>query len=108
MTSYLRHSDGLLNEKERQAIVDHLASNPADGDLIPGGGGLRKLRWGAAGRGKRGGVRIIHYFADPRFPVFLMDIFAKNEKADLSAAELAMMRELAKRLIETYSNRRGI
>jgi hypothetical protein len=57
---------------------------------------------GVAGRGKRGGVRVVHYFADRRNPVFLIDIFAKNEKANYTAAELAILRDLAKRLIENY------
>jgi hypothetical protein len=104
--AYLRHSAGLLTEDERGAIIDHLAANPTDGDIMPGGGGLRKLRWGIAGRGKRGGVRLIHYFADRDSPVVLLDIFAKNEKANYSASELAVMRQLVKRLVDGYRVRR--
>jgi hypothetical protein len=103
---YLRHSAGLLSEEERAAIADHLAAHPTDGDLVPGGGGIRKLRWGVAGRGKRGGVRVIHYFADRQYPVFILDVFAKNERENYTAAELSMVREVAKQLIETYRARR--
>jgi hypothetical protein len=104
---YLRRSAGLLNAEERGAIADHLAAHPADGDLIPGGGGIRKLRWGVAGRGKRSGVRVVHYFADRRYPVFILDVFAKNAKEDYTMSELSMMREVAKRLIDSYRGRRA-
>jgi hypothetical protein len=103
---FLRRSDGLLTERERGAIIDHLAANPTDGDLVPGGGGIRKLRWGVAGRGKRGGVRVIHYFADKESPLFVLDVFAKNEMADYSAAGLAAVRILAKALVDGYAKRK--
>ncbi len=103
--TYLRRATKLLSEAERAAIVDHLAANPTAGDLISGGGGVRKLRWAVQGRGKSGGVRVIHFFADGRFPVFLVDLFAKNEKANYSAAELATVRDIAKVLTESYTRR---
>jgi hypothetical protein len=103
---FLRRSDGLLTERERGAIVDSLAANPTGGDLVPGGGGIRKLRWGVAGRGKRGGIRVIHYFADRDSPVFILDVFAKNEMSDYSAAGLAAVRVLAKALVDGYEKRK--
>jgi hypothetical protein len=103
--TYLRRAVKVLAESERTEIVNFLAANPTAGDLIPSGGGVRKFRWGAQGRGKRGGVRVIHFFADDRFPVFVLDVFAKNEKANYSAAELAEVRAIAKLLTETYARR---
>lgn len=79
-------------EEELDQLKTALAAAPTAGDIIPGGGGLRKLRWGREGTGKRGGVRVIHYYYDQDVPLFLLDIFAKNEADDLTAAEL---RELA-------------
>jgi hypothetical protein len=102
LPTYERRILKLLSEDERQRIINHLAANPMSGDLVPGGGGIRKLRWGIAGRGKSGGIRLIHFFADTYTPVFLIDVFAKNEKANYSDAELAMVREMAKRLISSY------
>ncbi len=99
---YISRSAKLLSEVQRIAIVDHLAANPTAGELVSGGGGIRKFRWGAPGRGKRGGVRVIHYFADGRFPVFLIDIFAKNEAENYTAAELAQVRGIAKALTEAF------
>lgn len=62
---YLSRAEGLMSESERSAIVDLLAASPEVGDLIPGTGGLRKVRVPPAGRGKRGGAaRVIYYFYD--------------------------------------------
>jgi hypothetical protein len=103
--AYISRSTKLLTAQQRQAIVDHLAALPTAGDLIAGGGGVRKLRWAAPGRGKSGGVRVIHFFADERSPIFLVDIFAKNEKENYSDAELTAIRRLAKLLVDSYKLR---
>jgi len=59
---FLATTRKLMSEEERARLVDYLASNPEPGDLIPGTGGVRKLRWALQGRGKRGGARAIYYF----------------------------------------------
>ena len=64
-----------------------MAAHPADGDLIEGTGGVRKLRWGRDGRGKSGGVRVIYYFHGEAMPLYLLTMFVKNERANLSKAE---------------------
>jgi len=84
------------------ALVDYLARNPLAGDLIPGTGGVRKVRWALEGRGKRGGARIIYYFHNPRVPLFALAMYAKNERADLSAADRDSFKNLVKNLAETY------
>ncbi len=56
---FLAATRKLMPEEERSLLVDYLAHNPQEGDLIPGAGGVRKLRWGLEGRGKRGGARVI-------------------------------------------------
>jgi hypothetical protein len=63
------------------------------------------LRCGAIGRGKSGGARVIHYFADDRFPVFLVDVFANGDMENYSGAGLAAIRVIAKALIEHYARR---
>jgi hypothetical protein len=70
--------------------------------LIQGGGGLRKVRFGVGGRGKRGGVRIIYYFHDRSVPVFLLTVFAKNERDDLSRGELNRLASVVKEIARTY------
>ena len=72
---------------EQDAIIDLIAYEPTCGELIPGTGGLRKVRVGRGSSGKRGGVRVIYYFYNAEFPVLVMALYAKNEKADLSARE---------------------
>jgi hypothetical protein len=84
LAGYKRRADELLTEAEQDAVVDLIAYEPTRGDLIAGTGGLRKLRIGRGGSGKRGGARVIYYFYNEEIPVLLMAIYAKNEKADLS------------------------
>ena len=76
-----------MTEAELVALEDHLGRNPQAGDEIVGTGGCRKLRLPKPGRGKSGGYRVITFFTGPDLPVFLITVFAKNERADLSQAE---------------------
>lgn len=98
--SYLARAEKLLSEAEREAIVLEVASNPTAGVVIAGTGGLRKLRVRVRGRGKRGGARVIYYFHSARMPVYLLAIFAKNERVDLTPAERAQLRKLVDVLVE--------
>jgi hypothetical protein len=84
---YIRRAEKLLPAAERMAVVEHLAADPKAGDLIQGTGGIRKLRWARGGRGKSGGVRVIYYFHSEAAPLYLLTVFGKNEKANLSRAE---------------------
>ena len=81
----------LFSEDERAAIVDFVASDPRCGVVIPGASGIRKVRVGFAGRGNRGGARVIYLFGGDDVPVFLLAAFAKNEKDDLTLAERSAM-----------------
>jgi hypothetical protein len=90
---YVRRATKLLSESERNELVDYVAANPKAGDLIQATGGVRKLRWARSGRGKSGGVRVIYYFHSEVLPLYLLTMFGKAEKADLSQAE---RNELAK------------
>lgn len=67
---------------------------PKGGKLIPGGGGIRKIRFPAKGKGKRGGARVIYYFAVFQEKIFLLDVYTKNEKADLTLPELHNLRKI--------------
>jgi len=92
---YIRRSAKLLSESERNDVIDHVAANPKAGDLIQGTGGVRKLRWARSGRGKSGGVRVIYYFHSEVLPLYLLTVFGKGEKADLSQAERNELAKLA-------------
>ena len=98
---YRRRASELLTAGQRDAVVDLVAYEPTCGDLIPGTGGLRKVRVGREGIGKRGGTRVVYYFYNEDFPILLLALFAKNEKSDLTIAEkqefAASMREIVRR-----------
>jgi hypothetical protein len=96
----------VLTEAERVSLVDFVAENPTAGDLMQGSGGARKLRWGARGKGKSGGARAITFYAGPDLPVFLMTVFGKNEKANLSKAERNELREVLAQIAAIY--RKGV
>ena len=84
---YLARARKLLAEVEQEAIVQVIAKDPLRGVLVEGTGGVRKLRFGLGARGKSGGVRVAYYFHSERMPTFLLTVFAKNEKGDLTRAE---------------------
>jgi hypothetical protein len=92
---YLREASKLLSDAERKRVVSTIAKDPEIGDLIAGTGGFRKIRIALQGGGKSGGFRVIYYFCDETMPVFLMQIYAKNEKANLSAAEKNQLKKLS-------------
>jgi hypothetical protein len=104
--SYLADADRLFSPDERMAIVERLANEPTCGVVIPGGGGLRKVRFGFGSRGKSGGARIIYLFAGERLPVFVLAVFAKNEKANLSPAERNALAKMVSEMIENYRRRK--
>ena len=78
----------LWTEEERLAFLVWLASHPLQGDVIPNGGGLRKVRWHMAGKGKRGGVRVIYYNLLADGLIIAADIYAKNERENIGAKDL--------------------
>ncbi|MDZ7591977.1 MAG: type II toxin-antitoxin system RelE/ParE family toxin [Rubrivivax sp.] len=105
LPEYLRAAARLLEDADRRAIVDHLAAHPTAGDLIEGTGGVRKLRWARDGRGKSGGVRVIYYFHSEAMPLYLLTMFAKNERANLSKAERNALAGLVDVLVQIWLER---
>lgn len=101
--AYLGAAKGVLTEAERIAVVNMVAENPLAG--IPLGGGVRKARFGKSGRGKSGGVRIVFLFWTEEIPVFLLTVFAKNEKGNLSRGERAALTKAAKQMARDYGRR---
>jgi len=94
----------IFTERLRAALPDDayralqvaLLLRPEQGALIPGGAGLRKLRWGAPGRGKRGGLRIIYYWAPREGTVYMLYLYAKNEQGDLTPAQVRVLARLVR------------
>lgn len=100
--SYQAVADRLLSDAERRDISDLLAAHPQAGDLLVGGNGIRKLRFGRGHKGKSGGVRVIYYYHNPAVPVFLLDLFAKGEKANLTRAQITLLGHAAERIAREY------
>lgn len=79
-----KHREDYLNDEEFRLFQLDLMSNPKQGDVIQGTGGLRKIRVAGKGRGKRGGSRVIYYFLDEHQRFYLLTIYSKNEVSDLT------------------------
>lgn len=103
---FLTATRKLMDDEERAELVDYLAYYPTAGDVIPGSGGVRKVRWGLEGRGKRGGARVIYFFHDQDMPLYLMTAYAKNERENVSQAEIKTLKRIAQALVEMNRSRR--
>ena len=101
---FQRQAKAIMSDEERSAIVDYVAANPEAG--VPLGGGLRKVRVAREGSGKSGGYRTLLVFGGVAVPLFLVGVFAKNEKGNLTKAEQAHLVQLAKTLLTTYGEQR--
>lgn len=106
LPEYIRRANELLSEAERKAVIDYLAAHPLDGDIMEGTGGIRKLRWASGGKGKSGGVRIIYYYHDPRIPLYLLTVFGKNEKSNVTKSERNELAKLVKLLVHSALERK--
>ena len=104
--TFVRQVDALLSTSSREELIGFLAFNPEAGDLIPGTGGIRKVRWAIPGKGKRGGLRVIYYFHSALMPLFLLTAYAKGKKTDLSRAEQRALEKIAKAVRAEYLERR--
>ena len=86
-TAFMRRAEKLLSLAEYEDLIVYLSRYREAGDEIPGTGGVRKLRFGAFGRGKSGGVRAIYYFYDENTPLYAIFLYGKNEQTDLTSAQ---------------------
>ena len=101
--SFLRDAKKLLDDEEREALVHFLSSSPNAGVLLKGTGGIRKLRWAREDTGKSGAFRVIYFFHSMEIPIFILNVFAKNEKANISQAERNELKLLAELLVKQYN-----
>ncbi len=86
----------LLSDSEYSALQGALVVDPEAGDLLPGTGGVRKIRWLEAkrGKGKRGAVRIIYYWYEPRSTVYMLLAYSKGNRDNLNAVEKRILKRL--------------
>lgn len=105
LPEFIRQSKKLLTENEQSNLINYLATHPTAGVLMQGTGGIRKVRWKREGTGKSSGVRVVYYFHSERYPLFLLTIFGKSEKVNLSQAERNELAKLTRLLIESYGDK---
>ena len=104
----MRDAVTVFTDLEKAELIAFLAANPEAGSIVRETGGARKLRWRMRGRGKSGGARVIYYYHSESLPLFLLNVFAKNEKANLNKAERNEITKLLPRLVEGYRKRIAI
>ena len=90
---FTRLIEEYLTDEEYAALQLYMAANPESGDVIKGSGGVRKLRWSVAGRGKSGGIRVIYYLKSRAGQIWLLTVYAKNVRESIPAAVLKKIKE---------------
>jgi hypothetical protein len=95
---FTRQISALMPDELYRLVQNELAQNPHAGDLIPGGGGIRKIRAALPGAGKRGGTRIIYYWQKSKDRIFMLVIYAKAQKTDLDPQQTAAFKALVKEI----------
>ena len=105
LPTYIRLAEKLLSVEERQDLINYLAEHPKSGDIMEGTGGVRKLRWRRGGQGKSGGVRVIYYFHDDLMPLYLLTLFAKGDKVNLTKGERNELADLVEALVDAWKER---
>lgn len=95
-STFTRQMTALLSDEDYRAFQYRLAANPGLGALIKGGGGIRKIRVAIGARGKRGGARVIYYWAVRKDLILLLYAYAKNVSADLTPRQVAQLAKVVK------------
>ena len=107
LPEFIRAAEKLLTHAERLDVVRYLAEHPKAGDVMEGTGGVRKLRWGRGGQGKSGGARVIYYFHDEKMPLYLLTLFAKGDKSNLTKAERNELAGLVVLLVQIWKEKKA-
>ena len=103
-STFTRQITALLDDEEYRGFQSRLAANPELGALLKGGGGIRKIRVGVGSRGKRGGARVIYYWAVRRDLILLLCVYPKNVATDLTPKQLSQLARVVK---EEFGNEEG-
>ena len=100
LPEFQKRARSIMSGEEREHIVLFLAANPEAGLSL--GGGLRKVRVPRSGGGKSGGFRVVYVFGGMHMPLFLVTVFGKNEKSNLTTSEQSQAVKLAKQIVAHY------
>jgi hypothetical protein len=91
---FTKQINSLLKDDEYRALQNHIVEVPNSGDIIKGSGGIRKLRWQSSGHGKRGGARIIYFWATSEEQIFMLYAYPKKDMSDLSKDQLSILKKV--------------
>ena len=91
---FSRQVQNLLSDEEYRRLQTLLVEQPDAGAVIPGSGGLRKIRWTIRGRGKRGGIRVIYYWAVSQDQILMLLMYKKSDMDDLSQQQIKILRQI--------------
>ena len=86
----------LATDDEYAALQWALVKNPKTGPVVPGSGGVRKVRWSAGGGGKRGGLRIMYYLLDDKGEIYMLFAYSKKDTADLTKKQIGQLKDVVK------------
>ena len=98
LTPFIAFRNEYWTDDDLRALQSFLLIRPDAGDLIRGGSGLRKLRWAAQGRGKRGGARVIYYWQIEQDHIYLIYGYVKSERENLTPQQTKLLADLLKEL----------
>lgn len=104
---YQKAVEQFWDEETQIEFKNYIGMNPALGDIIPGAGGIRKIRWQANRHGKRGGVRVIYYVYNENHPIYFLYAYPKNVQVDLMPAEKKLFRAVVEQLKATFRAKDG-
>ncbi|MBC7793423.1 MAG: addiction module toxin RelE [Clostridia bacterium] len=104
--AFRRAAEGVHTASEVSGVIDLLAATPEAGDEIPGTGGIRKVRVGAKGKGKRGVGRVIYFYYNAMMPIALLTVFAKNDAVDLTHEQKLKLKTVVDALIKAFITRK--
>jgi hypothetical protein len=100
--TFISAAEKIFSEAEISEIIDTVAADPVCGDVMAGTGGFRKFRFAREGMGKSGGARIVYIYKNERYPVFLITVFPKNAKGNLTKAERNVLKKRADSIFTNY------
>ncbi len=105
LPEFIKQAGKIFSESLRESLVNYLAAHPKAGVVMEGTGGIRKIRWKREGTGKSGGARVIYYYYNDNYPLFIITAFKKGNKANLSKEERNELAKLVGILIKTYGGK---
>ena len=103
--AFITQAKALFTDDERHEVVNGIAADPKCGVLIQGSGGVRKVRVALPGKGKSGGARIVYFYHNDTIPLYLLAVFAKNEKANLTKAEQGALKKMTGAIVRAWEQR---